>query len=364
MRTNRPLLETLLVILLSQSAGSGQSLPPMPLPAPLPAPPATLQAPQPTLPPGTVPPATLQAPQPTYPPLPPPLPPNGPPPPPPLFAPTDGGPGVWMPFERGFAAPPLFTDIEVTILRPSIQGQLRGSVPSILGVVFAPQSTPLNWTAMPRIELGYRLPDGQGDFSVSYRFLASEGTGTGVDSFGTFDIRSRLNLNLLDFDYGSARFTPAPRYEVKYRIGARLLSVFYDNLNSDRGASEQASNYFLGGGPHAALEVERQFGLLPAFALFGKFDGGVTVGQVQQNFRVNFDDRFGQPVELGFRQDRTQTTPMLLLQAGLSYRPPQLEFLRFSIGYQFEKIWSVGDILESTGDITSHGAFLRGEFSY
>ena len=64
----------------------------------------------------------------------------------------------------------------------------------------------LDWTVAPRFELGYRFPDSFGDFSASYRFLTSEGRGTAINAFGAFDVRSRLDLNQLDLDYGSARF--------------------------------------------------------------------------------------------------------------------------------------------------------------
>ena len=120
----------------------------------------------------------------------------------------------------------------------------------------------------PRFELGYRFPDGFGDLSASYRFLTSEGTGTAVNADGAFDVRSRLDVNQLDFDYASARFSPGPFWDLKWRIGARLADVFFDSRVGDGIFEEQAGNNFFGAGPHFALEAERRIGLLPGFARF------------------------------------------------------------------------------------------------
>ena len=45
----------------------------------------------------------------------------------------------------------------------------------------------LDWAAAPRVELGYRLPDGFGEFALAYRFLGSQSTGTASGPFAAPD---------------------------------------------------------------------------------------------------------------------------------------------------------------------------------
>ena len=55
---------------------------------------------------------------------------------------------------------------------------------------------------------------------------------------------------------------------------------------------------------------------------------------------------------------------MLTLRAGFSYTPAQLEFLHFTMGYEFERWWDLARLGSSTGDLSDQGVFLRAEFDY
>ena len=181
-----------------------------------PAPPASFPVQPPSSPIPVPPPPTLGAPVAA----PFPVPPVPPPPPPPFLQRLD--PGL-----NGSAGSPsgeegLFFNTEFDFVKPAVKNRLSGTVTlpdGSTGTVQPPQAS-LDWTVAPRFELGYRFPDSFGDFSASYRFLTSEGTGTVGNADGAFNVRSRLDVNQLDLDYASDRFSPAPFWDLKWRIGA------------------------------------------------------------------------------------------------------------------------------------------------
>src|SRR3984885_10456414 len=73
--------------------------------------------------------------------------------------------------------PGWFTDAEVVIVDAHVRNSLVdfvqvGSHPAnLVGPLGA---VPLDWTASPKVEVGYRLPSGFGAFSVGYRGLATQ----------------------------------------------------------------------------------------------------------------------------------------------------------------------------------------------
>ena len=209
----------------------------------------------------------------------PPAPPPGPPPVPPPSAPlqqplppaqpyvpaapstglADPGPNGWAIYGPPSGVPTYFFDAELAILKPVFKDHIQGTVTlpdgttNTLGV----PRTDLPWTVSPRLELGYKLPDSLGEFLIGYQFLVSNGSQTLATDAGTVDARTRLNMNLLDLDYNSAWYSPGPRWEMKWTVGARIAWVYYDTQISNDILAENASNYFYGAGGHAAFELER-----------------------------------------------------------------------------------------------------------
>src|SRR6201981_97961 len=63
----------------------------------------------------------------------------------------------------------------------------------------------LDFTGSPKVGLGYRFAQGFGEFTVSYRSLVTARTRNieDFDFFGDSFLKSRLNLNVIDLDYGS-----------------------------------------------------------------------------------------------------------------------------------------------------------------
>jgi len=357
-----PMLGTLAAVLSVNATAfaQGAPLPPSPVPVLPPAgsqpQPPTLGQPQPLTPP---PPAPLNPP-------PPPLSPPPPPSAPPLYQPADPGPNGWGPFQGPSSDPSFLVNLELQVLKPVLRNQLTNTVnmPDGTTIQVAPQGESLNATVSPEIQVGYRMSDSLGDLLLSYRFIVSQGTGTVADDpLGTM-LKTRLNINIVDFDYATARYAPVPRWDMQWTIGIRYTSVFFDNDATNEFTDMHASNYFSGAGPHAALEVQRHIDPLPSFAIFAKVDAGVMIGQLTQKYTLTGFDANGN-LEQGETDVRhTQSVPMLDARIGLSYSPPQMETLRFSLGYQFEQWWSIGQLGDSRGDLSSHGGFFRAELDF
>lgn len=340
-------------LLAGSSAAVAQPLPAAPVPvlppvtaSPTPAP--TLGAPYPIAAPTPGPPQ----PTPYLAPPPPPPPPSGE-----LF-PGAGGGGVCPPADSGF-----FFDVELEFLKPHLSQNLTGTVtfPGGTRTTFRTPQTGLDWTVAPRFEVGYNFGDDFGSLSAAYRFLVSDGQATENIGGGQANVRTRLSLDQFDFDYTSGRFSPGPFWDLKWRVGTRLADVYFDDTADDGFFQVHGSSNFIGAGPHFGLDAERRIGLVPGLALFGRADGAVLVGELQQRFHAGAD---GTDFAGNSTTRRTQTVPMLDLQAGLSYTPPRMDFLHFTAGYMFEQWWNLGRSGASRGDLTDQGVFLRGEFDY
>jgi hypothetical protein len=287
-----------------------------------------------------------------------------PPPPPVVVAPpppaNPWAPATWTPVCRpaGF-----YIDAGIDIMSVDVSNHLSGTVPLPSGnTTVALPGTHLDWTAMPTLALGYRLPDGLGAFALSYRFIVSEGHDS-LDRFdGTDELRSRLSINIIDLDYRSNVYEPFPRLEVQGILGARIGISYYDTQLMGAITDDHESNYYVGAGPHAAVELNRRLPLVPGLALTGKIDGAVLVGNDNQRFSTLAFDAFnnGNVYEMSYR--RTDTSEMLAIEAGLSYRPPDLEALRFSTGYRYEQWWNMGR--GGSADLTTNGFFIRVEYGF
>jgi hypothetical protein len=56
---------------------------------------------------------------------------------------------------------------------------------------------------------------------------------------------------------------------------------------------------------------------------------------------------------------------VLTFITGVSYSPPsQARWLRFTLGYQFEQWWDLGNVNGSHADLTYQGLIFRGEFTF
>src|SRR5439155_9662387 len=120
----------------------------------------------------------------------------------------------------------------------------------------------LDWAGSPRFELGYRLAECFGAFSVAYRFFSTEGEA----ALPNFDLdggllRSRLDVNVVDLDYSSRELSLGPNWDMQWRVGVRFGDVFFDSHAESLFFEQRASNNFFGAGPHVGLHLGRPLGL-------------------------------------------------------------------------------------------------------
>ncbi len=100
---------------------------------------------------------------------------------------------------------------EVDYVKPFIHNGLNsgGPIGTLPEAVTVPTAQP-PWTAMPRLDIGYRFEQGLGEFHAIFQCLTAQGTGTvaNFDTAGAGTVTTRLNLNVLDLDYAYTEFNP------------------------------------------------------------------------------------------------------------------------------------------------------------
>jgi hypothetical protein len=297
-----------------------------------------------------------------------------PPPPAAPVVPVDPGPNGWAPYEGPSVPAGYFFDTEIALIYPVLKDRISNDVavmPS--GNQFRVPSTSLDLAVSPKIEFGYRLPDSAGIFAGSFRFLNSSGTDALVVGGEPVGINTRLSMEILDLDYGTTLYEVSPRWYIAWRIGARLSDIYFDSTIQGTNFAQQASNYFLGAGPHFRLDAVRSLELIHGLSLFGRLDGAVMIGQIKQDFREWATLPDGTTVVSAAFPRHTQTVPNLNVQAGLSYVLPIYTNVKFTTGYQFEAYWYLGqfglvppgnNLSGSRGELYSHGWFLRGQVDF
>ena len=295
--------------------------------------------------------------------------------------------------ERPEAAPPgVFFHVESSVVWVHLRNELvggfapnfsvglppSGGMPITGDLVSFPGNT-LNPTVTPRFELGYRFPDGFGELRLGYRFLDTTGSDTlTVRDLGPASQMGRLDVNFIDFDFGTREFSLGPNWEMRTAVGMRYATAYFDSqVNFFKPVTVQESpfgtapftrlsqteavgnRYF---GSHGVLEVGRKL-WVPGLTLFGRLEGAGLYGRVHQTFKETFVE------SPGFTEIRVTNgvgTPSLATQVGLSYDVPSWNHCRFMVGYQFEMWWQFGrgDNDLSFGTLDDQGLFLRAEFNF
>jgi hypothetical protein len=236
--------------------------------------------------------------------------------------------------------------------------------------VVALPSAHLDWVGAPRIDLGYRLAEGCGEFLASYRSIVSDGRAVLVDFEGPGmpgALKSRLNVNVLDLLYGSREYSLSPLWELNWRAGVRVAGVYTDSRAFGTILGQAESSNFVGAGPHVGLEVARHFESAPGIAVFGRLETSLLVGHVHQSFEetADFTSLGGTLIGGATSVSSTQVVPVLAFQVGLSYTPVCVgRWSRYSLGYEFQQWWNMGQAGGSTADLTTNGVFFRAEFSF
>jgi hypothetical protein len=273
-----------------------------------------------------------------------------------------------------FPEPGFFAGVTVQAAAPHVFNSLANGVsvgsnaPDTLRIPVAG----FDWTVVPRVEVGYRLPSGFGDFSFAYRGMASSGTAgvPGPDAPAT--LHSRVDLNALDFDYASREFTPWANWGMRWRLGTRLAFIYYDSSAQEPSGAAAAGtgvfeagafNSFVGVGPHIGLELDRCLG--PAgLALVARTDVASLLGHQHQGVSVTST---AGTTDSGFIANG-QDVVSLGGELGLRWWPPGGRGANFFAGYQYEYWWNVGRLSNfstlSRGDLSIQGLTLRAQYNF
>ena len=293
--------------------------------------------------------------------------------PPPSPYPYDRDPLLDRP---GCPPPGWFADVDLSFLAVHVKDRLSNTVTidnSQPDLIHVPPAV-LNWAVSPRFTLGYRFPDGFGDLQLSYRFLTTDGSSVFLEPLGLAGVRSRLSVNVFDFDYASLEYSLDPFWEMKWFLGARLAGAFYDahsflqtapGIFAGVNIDQETSNNFWGAGPHAGLQLTRKLGT-SGLAVFGQIEGATVLGRIHQGFGEGFSFNGVPNVTFGSATlvSASQAVPMLELQLGLRYIPPGYNHVRLFMGYQFEQWWSLGLAAGSDLELTTQGIFFRTELDF
>jgi hypothetical protein len=268
------------------------------------------------------------------------------------------------------APPGWLAGVELDPVGPHLKNQLTGSVPTPAGAAQVQLPTAdLGWTVSPRIDAGYRFSQGFGEVLASYRFVEATGAGT-VAPFAPDGsagaLRSRLDLNVFDLDYGSREFSLGPGWDMKWFAGVRLASLFFDCQAVSDVLAQHEGNHFFGAGPHTGLELWHTFDD-SGLALFGRLDGGIVFGSIHQDFEQTTAAADGGLSTGSSQPQADQQVTVLAVQVGLGWAPPEAPYLRFAGGYTFERWWNIGEVGAvgtSAAQLTVQGIFLRGEWRF
>jgi hypothetical protein len=294
----------------------------------------------------------------------------------------DGLPGPY--FEQDprldppqFPQPGWFADVEVGLVAAHFKDRLNGMI--ALGnrptdTIHVPGAE-LDWTVTPRFEVGYRLPSGFGEFALSYRFLDTDGTGTGLVPDGLAALKSRLDFHIADLDYISREFSVYPQWGMRWRFGLRYASLYYDSQAAESVAEAAAGSgilaarnttHFQGFGPRVGVQLERYLGC-SGWALVGRIDGASVVGRTSQIVaEQTAPGPTGPPLAGAVRFTNVQTIPILNFQVGLGWEPAAYPYTHFFLGYQYEYWWDAGrlSVSFSRGEMVNQGLLFRAEFNF
>jgi hypothetical protein len=264
--------------------------------------------------------------------------------------------------------PGWFAAVEADLVAPHIKNHLSADV-NVGGLFTDTVHLPtaeLEFVGSPRFELGYRFPEGFGEVLVSYQSLVSDGSATLVnfDPLGEGDVRSRLNLNVLDLDYRSREFCLWPNWYMDWQAGVRVAGVYFDSRAEGAILEQRTSNNFVGAGPHLGLDLWWHVGY-PGLAVFSRLEGAAVIGEVHQGFEETLAVNGVPAVGGATTVSSTQVVPVMRFEVGLSWAPPCNDrWLRFSAGYLIEHWWDIGHAGGSQAELGAQGLFLRSEFSF
>jgi Legionella pneumophila major outer membrane protein precursor len=271
-----------------------------------------------------------------------------------------------------------FAGVETEIVNPHFISMLGDTVlvGGVTPTTVSLPSAPLDWTAAPKFDVGYRLPSGFGDVYLSYRFFVTQGSEGVAGPDGPADLRSRLDLNVIDLDYASREITILPGWLMRWSLGVRYMNMYFDSQEIEPFAEAAAgsgifadgeSNSYWGIGPDWGLELAKRLGDT-GLSIDSRVNGAILLGRIVQSYFADSTTPAGGGSFLG-GQDRfssSQAVPMFDAQLGLSWKKDPCAPLTFFVGYDYEHWWNVGreSSIGTYGHMFDQGVILRVEYNF
>lgn len=250
----------------------------------------------------------------------------------------------------------------------------------------------LNWTAIPRVDFGYRFEHGLGEFRGTYRYLTASGTDqlNGFDSGGNGTLHTAVEGHILDLDYAALEFNAeglpdlpmlmkspgrfglgrpttsnllCPPLEIRWRFGSRIARMDYESVGKGDFRQESVSSNFVGAGLHFVLELDQKLRTKQPLFLHAKFDGSGMFGYTEQTFRRSEVVPVLGNARGSFRDGLG--VPTVMVELGMSWVPKWPERnMRYTVAYLYEEWFSLGQAADSNLDIYMHGIMLRAEHKF
>jgi len=282
-------------------------------------------------------------------------------------------------------------NIDVGIVQPYIGSKINSGTDLDGTFPGNPVALPigaLNFTATPRFEIGYRWPEGLGEIRGTYTRIQATGNRTIPDQLPGFTraLRTRLQMNVVDFDYCFSEFNlgdipliptmaqtpgwlglrrPPTIYQndplaIRFRLGGRAATMFLDaQATGAQVLNERMMNNFAGAGFHVAVEGTKAMPWRP-LSLYGKLDFAGVLGTVQQNFERT--DALGNSAQSAV--DTEVGVPCFGMEWGLQYVPASISNFRASMSYQYGHWWQFADTDDSTAIFQTNGVLLSGQWGF
>jgi hypothetical protein len=184
---------------------------------------------------------------------------------------------------------------------------------------------------------------------------------------------------MIDFDHNTTKLSLWPKWDMRWTLGGRILTMFYDSRVKEPFAQAAAGsgifqarqfNNLTGGGPHVVLQVARSLGDSGwALVVRADFSAVFEVSHMGYSTESTTLGPGGQPLTGETRRFGRQGAPILNLQACMRWQPSRTSATRFFLGYQFERFWALNGEAgtsgpPSTGQLWDRGVVLQATVRY
>ena len=272
-----------------------------------------------------------------------------------------------------------FADVDVGILKPHLLNHVSLPVtfPDGSSTQVGVNAVPLNWTAAPRVEVGYRFASGFGGVALSYRNMTSEGSQGLIGADGPATLTDQLNVNVIDLDWVSNEYTQLRGWEMRVRFGLRYLNAYFAAQANESFAEAAAgttinqmavSNSTWALGPHVGVDVRRRLDFW-GLAVTGFVDASDGWSRIQQNFFASSTtSALGTPQTGQLSVSTSSSAPVLTARLGLNWQPSAFPNIRMFVGGQLDYWWDIarnGSFVSTPyGYFFDSGFILRGEWNF